>query len=1088
MIKSLLICVGFLLVGLPVLGQAAGAKTTLDVRVVLVGADRTEALRNVIALAEVKLSQVPGVQLLERQAIDRVLAEQKLNLSGLVATDQVLKLGKLLSVQLFVILEAGADQKRAGGLVIFDAGTGVRLWDAALPPGGQEATVTGVVEAVQAARQKRQSVGNLRTVCLLTVRNADLPKSMDGLCDAVGQLMERQLISSTRLALLERRRLEQVNQERNLPLDSPLRPLLASVVTLELEIGRNTEGKGLKATTLLSDSQGKSLGQRTATIATRDVKALAHALAQEVAQVLKTEVAATPPNRAQEAFRFLREAEFWWGHKDFHRSLTLAESAYALQPENSTMRGAVAFSLVSEAMQLVDTREWDGHGRQPFLEEADPVKLVQGLELALRSSELLIEGDPEDSAVCTFPPRTRLRDAEEVFNRFSTTCRYLRRGATPEARKLFTAIRVNRQRQHEILINRMAATVRDGDSFSRLSREVDQSTLEDSFQGLSPEQQGRILVRLRPLAELAGKYDDVQAHSSRGALNYALLTYYPVPRAPNATELARQEQFAAELARNPNPIVADYGRIVGLYAVLWYGNLSDTERRQRVRDFRLSLQARLEKTDKEADERRGDLYWLALRGIQSLQYYPGFKEEIKELCAFMFSHQELEKDVALEMVGDLRTLHTPEGYRTADQMASRAMAIAASPTSRVLYPDKRFRPAKPSPGKESVSQDFWREKQLIRQEYPELGSFSAAGAPWSRAETLIDLYPNREGLLWIQKPVPDGGVVCLAALRREGTPPQNSVQLLRLTPGGGRWEGRRVPISLPDEPWGEQEGERIRLLPKFGMTAFVHDHHYYLGTRQGLFIFPFDDRPPEHITGANGLPSDCVQRMALLGNKLYAYLGEPAKDCYIVSWDLKTRKCEVLASSRRKNKISPFDDHTALACSVMLANPARSQILFSAYHVGINKVPELDGLWALDIWTNKFEHLLFLQCLEVPILLHELNKVEGDRFIMGNWSYDLAKNDHHLTNKFFKKMDPVNLSPGRFPTFITGFNAIRPPFLLVHNHRLVADEWSSHMKSLRSQDKNFEPRECIQIFRNEDEVLIGDSCGLWLVTIPEKKN
>lgn len=43
MIKSLLICVGFLLVGLPVLGQAAGAKTTLDVRVVLVGADRTEA-------------------------------------------------------------------------------------------------------------------------------------------------------------------------------------------------------------------------------------------------------------------------------------------------------------------------------------------------------------------------------------------------------------------------------------------------------------------------------------------------------------------------------------------------------------------------------------------------------------------------------------------------------------------------------------------------------------------------------------------------------------------------------------------------------------------------------------------------------------------------------------------------------------------------------------------------------------------------------------------------------------------------------------------------------------------------------------
>ena len=105
-------------------------KPAIVARIALVSSDHSDSIRNVLTLAEVRLSELPGVQLLERQAIDKVLAEQKLSLSGVVAAEQALTLGKLLSVDLFAVLEAGTDPKAVGGLVIFDARTGVRLWDA----------------------------------------------------------------------------------------------------------------------------------------------------------------------------------------------------------------------------------------------------------------------------------------------------------------------------------------------------------------------------------------------------------------------------------------------------------------------------------------------------------------------------------------------------------------------------------------------------------------------------------------------------------------------------------------------------------------------------------------------------------------------------------------------------------------------------------------------------------------------------------------------------------------------------------------------------------------------------------------------
>ena len=266
---------------------AQGKSEPAAVRVALVCPDKTEAIRNVQTLAEAKLSQTPGVQLLERQAIDKVLTEQKLSVSGVVSADQALTVGKLLSVDLFAILEPGPDKKEATGLVDFHVRNGARLWgNAALPLGTLEGTVTATEGAVRSALQKRAAADKLRPICLLTVRNVDLPRDRDIFCDSVGQLLERQFVASPSLGVLERRRLEQVNQERNLPTDSPLHALLASVVTVDLEVGASGDRKGLRATASLSNGRGKSLGKVSVTVSKNDAAELARALFKDLAKAL----------------------------------------------------------------------------------------------------------------------------------------------------------------------------------------------------------------------------------------------------------------------------------------------------------------------------------------------------------------------------------------------------------------------------------------------------------------------------------------------------------------------------------------------------------------------------------------------------------------------------------------------------------------------------------------------------------------------------------------------------------------------------------------------------------------------------------
>ena len=293
---------------------AATARPLYATRAALVGGGGTR-VGEILSLAEAKLAGSRAVQLVERREVERVLAEQKVSLGGFATGEQAISTGKLLSAELLVIVEsdnadashpstgsAGSGQAGAppteAGLIIFDAVTGVWLWDATVDLHDPEQAAGVVADAVERAEHKRDAASALRPICVLAVRNADLPRGMDSVCDAVGQLLQRDLVASPSLALLERSRLDELNKESALSGAAANDAFLGSVVAIEMEVGRPAGGaanaanpaaaaaQSLHATAVLTDAKGKDLGKAEFTVSGQDPAGLAEGLGAAIAKQL----------------------------------------------------------------------------------------------------------------------------------------------------------------------------------------------------------------------------------------------------------------------------------------------------------------------------------------------------------------------------------------------------------------------------------------------------------------------------------------------------------------------------------------------------------------------------------------------------------------------------------------------------------------------------------------------------------------------------------------------------------------------------------------------------------------------------------
>ena len=343
--KSIVMCAPLLLLTLQPASVDAQAtakepgKANGRVRIALVSSGTGEGINSLLDLAQAKVSMQAGVELLDRQAMTRILQEQKLSLSGLVDANTAVTAGKLLSVDLFALVESDPAGKQGLGLIIFDVATGVKLHDAALPTAKLDEQIEAVNSGVRRAADKEAAgLKGLHTVCLLSVRNADLPLAQDSLGHTIAFLLERQLLGSPKLALLERKRLEFVNKEKTLPTEKRHQELLASVVMIDVEISRAGAGKAVRATAYLSNNQGKSLGK----VHVEEAEPGAASLAEKLQTALWKYWQADPPAKAadagRESTRFHLEGKRLYSQKDFQSAVQALEAAYALDPRSLSSR------------------------------------------------------------------------------------------------------------------------------------------------------------------------------------------------------------------------------------------------------------------------------------------------------------------------------------------------------------------------------------------------------------------------------------------------------------------------------------------------------------------------------------------------------------------------------------------------------------------------------------------------------------------------------------------------------------------------------------------------------------------------------
>src|SRR5262249_22107444 len=167
-------------------------------------------------------------------------------------------------------------------------------------------TAAGVRSAVE---KWRAGMKNLKTVCFLPVRNADLPRHMDAFCETLSAMLERRLLHHPAITTLERKRLEGGTKEKALSQEAGTRERLASFLLGELEVGRPRKSEGIRPTVLIRDNAGKELHKISQEVADPNGANLLEPLLARVQEALKTAQGQAGAQRNREARRFLREAK-----------------------------------------------------------------------------------------------------------------------------------------------------------------------------------------------------------------------------------------------------------------------------------------------------------------------------------------------------------------------------------------------------------------------------------------------------------------------------------------------------------------------------------------------------------------------------------------------------------------------------------------------------------------------------------------------------------------------------------------------------------------------------------------------------------
>lgn len=919
-------------------------------RVALIASEQSEPAKSILALVEAELSRGEGIELLERSRIDAVLAEQRLLLSGLSSHDQSgARAGELIPADLLVRLEVDVGATNLVGLVAVDAQTGVRLWESGLPEELEEA-VAQAAEGVRIAAQKKSSAASgAPAVCVFTVRNEDLPREQDSAADGVIRLVERKLTGSSRMTVLERRRLDALNEEAHLTGRRPELLGAASLADVSFRRGQSAE---LEAVVRLTDIDGQVI--RETTLAGRELDVvLAGNMAEWICDTLSGGCLAPRADPKREAEYFAREAVFWHGHRRPEEARRAAEAAFALNPDDVRLRALLVAALIEYACFVAyesDTAAKDAESGFGF-----PF-LLRALAMQREVFRHVMDVGLDDSRPALRTPMgsfdVRIKDYPRMAMwRFRDNPHFLAGWSII-------------QRQVQALLRdanaiRLAG-VRNALTLQRYRDWLNSMVISEwEYWCPSPEAWTESMLEfVPPLLDLMEQYP-LQSRF-RNFPNWLFLRlsvlksqYDRLDGLPHKWKFRPQDYermipLYERMRAHPEPLVALYGWRGILFCRFHWG--IGPERAEDEFDEALefaSAMVRTARQDGKAKNLRGLLYQAAL---DLIDVHPDLAERRRaqlELFNQMAELREYEHQVVLtataENPGTLMYYdYYYRNFKTTKQDSgapipadvrvsnlSRALALLDDPDCEILH----------------GARDLWRS-EIAREKAVLDPEQRGMNAPWRSVRMIRQAAQGRN----VSRALPRNGRLVFAEAGTSGG--KLFIDLLEADPDQPRVATHSSLVaSRPYNP----------ISPDRPLRAVAMDQNaFYVGTmKDGIARLPFDGGSPLLFGIADGLPSDTIQALVLQGGKLYAGVGREGYEAYVVAFDPEKLESKVLASSQRRPPQNAFDGLSPVPYfGSMLGHPSDHSVYFTI-HSG-TKVAEqpFNGIWRLSTRDERVDHVL----------------------------------------------------------------------------------------------------------------------------------
>lgn len=866
-----------------------------------------------VALGEVRLSESDRFDLVERREIDKVLREREIVDFNV---DDAVRLGPMLGVTQFVVL-------RQDGLVVFDTKYGLRLADASLPEDPERA-------AGEIARRVRQSLDfRLKDADLygiLELRNAELGRGRDAWCFALGNMLERALLSGGAI-VVERSRLEHLNKERLLPTETGTAgsELLTTTkfVNLEFKRGKDADAFRLEATvgdkTLRADGSFRSPGEAVDKIATELTAG-------------SSDTTTNRPDRKAEAARFYREADRLHFGGYLPQALEYYEAAYALAPEN------VAY-LRRLCNQLGYIAEGTMSVRRP-VESGNTTKtwenVSRSLEIARRILDLIEYSNKNDGKTDWYPFAWT-----NYMNRVDAVPDDVHPDWPGERRRFWDrVVRVHVDVEYPEFL-RMP---RDFRSLGHFIQVVNQpvefkryAPMELWFEHL--DRRIRDFFRLRKQFSCKKSADGgacTQKYCLTCRIPYDRMHFFDLPEVVLAMPQHGTVAAASEKFRDTLRFMTEEGNRYDANAA-WL-----VERKAAFRKEAGLAYSTPEQYARHAEAQRFSDFGSLL--------YVGESAGDSKSPAYENARRDFAADIRKRI-----------DERPDDTRAERAPLLGAL---RGIY--EHYCRAN------SFERDFWINFNEVSEEdllgVRDLEDLRKLESAWKDRNDEIARKTPAPVRPWVSEHV------LLAAGRRE---PDDMFKRIRIA--GDRLcvvkhvekksRNTIAPVvfdlktlertDYPEIEVGETYRPPFRNYTFAGISLDLDDENIYLGVfGHGIRIYPIRGGEPVVIDEAAGLPSNLVQGLGRFHGKLYVGLGSYRATGYLVAVDMKTREVEILSSSAARTGIAPFFNRPEQTPEFhgFYRDEKRNRLLFNVYE-GVYHGKTINGIWAFEPETNSFTRL-----------------------------------------------------------------------------------------------------------------------------------